>query len=251
MSWQKITFQNDHKCLEMIQHQHIHATLLRQQRILLCLPPKNCAIQYIPCKEMILANWLSIFLSHKKSQHVVLKSMCHTQKWWLEMPALSALAMSWLAAMHAMQRAVLCWILSCVCPIEVHGKSVKLLTWEKRPTEDKLQWKTQSKKKYIPNSTARKRHKVPFPTQSGIIYDFQIHCPCWSAQKSCSRTQGHQYHWIRHHTNTHDNTETHSLQHHNTMQPIKRFQRITTPSKRADHQMLQQEKGSQSTKNLS
>ena len=58
-----IPVQNDHKNLEMIQRKPIHTALPRLQCMLLRLQKYDYTIQYIPGKDMVLADWLSRFPS--------------------------------------------------------------------------------------------------------------------------------------------------------------------------------------------
>ena len=59
--------QNHHKPLEMIHHKPIHAAPPHLQYMLLCMQKYDYTIQYKPRKEIILANCLSCFPSHKES----------------------------------------------------------------------------------------------------------------------------------------------------------------------------------------
>ena len=67
-----ILVQNDHKPLEMIQRKPIHAALPRLQYMFLKLQKYNNTIQYIPGKDMVLADRLSHFPSHSNNNQIVL-----------------------------------------------------------------------------------------------------------------------------------------------------------------------------------
>ena len=62
-----ITVQNDHRPLENIQRKLIHAELPTLQCMLLRLQKYDYTIQYIPGKDMVLADRLSRFPSHKNN----------------------------------------------------------------------------------------------------------------------------------------------------------------------------------------
>ena len=64
-----ITVQNDHKPLEMIQKKLIHAAMPRLKFMLLRLQKYHYTIQYIPGKNVVLADRLSWFSSRKTTHH--------------------------------------------------------------------------------------------------------------------------------------------------------------------------------------
>ena len=61
-----VIIENDHEPLEMIQHKPILAAFPRFQCMFLCMQRYHNTIQYMPSKDMILANHLSWFLSAKE-----------------------------------------------------------------------------------------------------------------------------------------------------------------------------------------
>ena len=65
-----VIVQNDHKPLEMIQRKHIHIALPRLQCMLLRLQKYDYTIQYIPGKDMVLADRLSRFPSCKNNNPI-------------------------------------------------------------------------------------------------------------------------------------------------------------------------------------
>ena len=73
-----VTVQNDHKPLEMIQRKHIHAALPRLQCMLLRLQKYDYTIQYIAGKDMVLADRLSRFPSHKENTPIELHQNIQT-----------------------------------------------------------------------------------------------------------------------------------------------------------------------------
>ena len=73
-----IIIQNDHKPLEMIQRKPIQAALPRLQCMLLKLQKYDYTIQYIPGKDMVLADRLSRFPSHTENSPIILHHNIHT-----------------------------------------------------------------------------------------------------------------------------------------------------------------------------
>ena len=73
-----ITVHNDHKPLEMIQKNPIHAAPPHLQRMLLCLQKYDYTIQYKPGKEMVLADCLTPFSSCKENMPIG-NTLKHTQ----------------------------------------------------------------------------------------------------------------------------------------------------------------------------
>ena len=73
-----ITTHNDHKTLEMIQKEPIHAVPLHLQRMLLHLQKYNYTIQHKPGREMVLADCLSQFPSRKENMPIKLhQNICN------------------------------------------------------------------------------------------------------------------------------------------------------------------------------
>ena len=73
-----ITVQNDHKPLELIHQKPMHAAAPHLQCMLLCLQKYDCTIQYTYGKEMVLAERLSLFPSHKENFSIeLLKHIDH------------------------------------------------------------------------------------------------------------------------------------------------------------------------------
>ena len=75
-----IIVQNDHKPLEMIQRKPIQAAPPRLQRMLLKLQKYDYTIQYIPGKDMVLADRLSRFPSCTENSPIILHHNNHTIK---------------------------------------------------------------------------------------------------------------------------------------------------------------------------
>ena len=73
-----IIVQNDHKPLEMIQRKPIEAALPRLQCMLLKLQKYDYTIQYIPGKDMVLADRLSRFPSCTENSPIILHHNIHT-----------------------------------------------------------------------------------------------------------------------------------------------------------------------------
>ena len=73
-----IIVQNDHKPLEMIQRKPIQAALPRLQCMLLKLQKYDYTIQYIPGKDMVLADRLSRFPSRTENSPIILHHNIHT-----------------------------------------------------------------------------------------------------------------------------------------------------------------------------
>ena len=75
-----IIIQNDHKPLEMIQRKPIHVALPRLQCIVLKLQKYDYTIQYVPGKDMVLADRLSHFPSCSNKSPIVLHHNIQTIK---------------------------------------------------------------------------------------------------------------------------------------------------------------------------
>ena len=73
-----VTVQNDHKLLEVIQRKPTHAALPQLQHMLLRLQKYEYTIQYIPGKDMVLADRLSRFPSHKNNTPIELHQNIQT-----------------------------------------------------------------------------------------------------------------------------------------------------------------------------
>ena len=73
-----IIVQNNHKPLEMIQRKPIQAALARLQCMLLKLQKYDYPIQYIPGKDMVLADRLSRFPSCTENSPIILHHNIHT-----------------------------------------------------------------------------------------------------------------------------------------------------------------------------
>ena len=65
-----ITVDSDHKPLEIIYHKSTHTKPHHLHCMVLCLQTCNYSIQYKPGQDMVLADRLSIFCSHKESVKV-------------------------------------------------------------------------------------------------------------------------------------------------------------------------------------
>ena len=73
-----VIVQNDPNPLEMIQRKPIHAAPPRLQHMLLRLQKYDYTIQYIPGKDMVLADRLSRFPSHKNNTPIELHQNIQT-----------------------------------------------------------------------------------------------------------------------------------------------------------------------------